>query len=143
MVTATVEALHTVQCSTSMWCSQRCGSSSRPLYLLVRHPVLSAAHFTLHGEPVSGADAFPGSWRVREATPSMSPSSLTMARASYSRVASPAAACRPMTKTQVSSRPSGRRALRLCCDFHLCASSYDRDGGGACRRVARVLESGV
>jgi hypothetical protein len=51
MVTAKVEAVHTVWCSASMWCSQRRGSDSRPLYLLVRHTVLHAAFFTLHGDP--------------------------------------------------------------------------------------------
>jgi hypothetical protein len=51
MVTAKVEAVHTVWFSASMWCSQGRGSDSRPLYLLVRHNVLHAAFFTLHGDP--------------------------------------------------------------------------------------------
>jgi hypothetical protein len=51
MVTAKVEAVHTLWCSANIWCSQGRGSDSRPLYLLVRHTVLHAAFFTLHGDP--------------------------------------------------------------------------------------------
>jgi hypothetical protein len=113
MVPSKLEAVHTVGAVRA------CGAVSaesdpRPLYLLVRHPVLLAALFTPHEDPVSGAGGFAASRRVRQTTPSTRPSSLTIPRASSYPVVSSAAACRAMTKTQVSSRPSRRRALRLC-----------------------------
>jgi hypothetical protein len=112
MVTAKVEAVHTAWCSASMWCSQGRGSDSRPLYLLVRHTVLHAAFFTLRGDPYLARTLLRRHGGYAR-TPSTSPSSSMIAIASSSPVASSDAARRPMTKTQVLSRQSRRRALRL------------------------------